>query len=151
MIGWSQFSPGFFHISEWIREGTFHIRVHGADAQGEHSCLMLVLLDQGTPVQIRRVLNQHTVKTAREQGWSTLLNGKLLRAAQLAGFHVLGTPDQNIIYQQNLANLKIALVVLTQNRWSLIEPALDKIAAAVNTATPGTYTVVEIMDPRPRR
>jgi len=56
---------------------------------------MLILLDQGTPVQIKRVLTQHTVKTAREQGWGTLLNGELLRAAQLAGFQVFITPDQN--------------------------------------------------------
>src|SRR5258708_3466065 len=35
---------------------------------------MLILFDQGTPVGIRHALTHHIVKTAREQGWSTLLN-----------------------------------------------------------------------------
>jgi hypothetical protein len=43
---------------------------------------MLVLFDQGTPVGIRDFLTKHTIKTAREQGWSTLLNGDLLREAE---------------------------------------------------------------------
>lgn len=50
---------------------------------------MLILFDQGTPVGIRHALTQHSVKTAREEGWSTLLNGELLRAAEEAGFEVL--------------------------------------------------------------
>jgi hypothetical protein len=36
---------------------------------------MLILFDQGTPVGIRDSLRGHSVKTANEQGWSTLLNG----------------------------------------------------------------------------
>jgi hypothetical protein len=38
---------------------------------------MFVLFDQGTPVAIRNALQSHIVKTAREQGWSTLLNADL--------------------------------------------------------------------------
>jgi len=53
-----------------------------------------------------------------------------------------------ILHQQNLRNLDIALVILTKNRWSLIEPVLDKVAAAVDGAVPGTLTVVEIADTR---
>lgn len=90
---------------------------------------MLVLFDQGTPVGIRDSLSGHTVKTAREQGWSTLLNGELL------------------VYQQTLADRKIAIVVLGRNRWSLIQPLLARIVQAVNTARSGTYTVVEIPYP----
>ncbi len=63
---------------------------------------MLILFDQNTPVKIREVLAGHTIKTAREQGWSTLLNGELLRAAAAAGFDLLLTTDQNIVHQQNL-------------------------------------------------
>jgi len=54
---------------------------------------MRILFDQGTPVPIRRALENHTVKTARQQGWSTLLNGDLIRAAEKAGFDVLLTTD----------------------------------------------------------
>ena len=55
---------------------------------------MLILFDQGTPVPLRPFLPGHTVKTAAEQGWSTLSNGDLLRAAEAAGFDVLLTTDK---------------------------------------------------------
>jgi len=105
---------------------------------------MLILFDQGTPVGIRKSLQGHVVKTAREQGWSELLNGELLRAAEDAGFAVLLTTDKNLIYQQNLSNRKIAIVALGNSRWSLIEPALQRVSAAVNAAKPSSYTLVEI-------
>jgi hypothetical protein len=105
---------------------------------------MLVLFDQGTPVGIRDSLPTHIVKTAHEQGWSALLNGDLLRAAEEAGFDVLLTTDKNLPYQQNLTNRRIAIVVLGRNRWSLVRPALAQIAGAISKATPGSYAVVEI-------
>ena len=82
---------------------------------------MLILFDQGTPVGIRDSLHGHVVKTAQEQGWNRLLNGELLREAEEAGFDVLLTTDKNLIYQQNLTERKIAIVVLGRSRWSLIE------------------------------
>jgi hypothetical protein len=39
---------------------------------------------------------------------------------------------------------KIALVVLGNQQWPLLKLHLDKIAAAVNTATPGSFTEVDI-------
>ena len=68
---------------------------------------MLVLFDQGTPVGIRGSLRHHIVKTAWEQGWSTLLNGELLREAEKAGFDVLLTTDKNLGHQQNLGQEKL--------------------------------------------
>jgi hypothetical protein len=105
---------------------------------------MRVLFDQGTPVPIRRALGNHSVKTAREQGWSTLLNGDLLRAAEKAGFDVLLTTDASIPYQQNLENGKVAVVILSRNKRSLVRPRLQQIVDAVDTAKPGSCTVVEI-------
>ena len=63
---------------------------------------MLVLFDQGTPVPIAGILPEHAVKTARQMGWDTLLNGDLLRVAEEAGFDVLVTADKNLVYQHNL-------------------------------------------------
>ena len=105
---------------------------------------MRILFDQGTPVPITRSLTAHEVSTARQQGWSTLLNGDLLRAAEDAGFNVLLTTDRNMVYQQNLKAHKIAIVVLGKNRWSLLRQWLPQIVAAVESATPGSYTEVEI-------
>ena len=105
---------------------------------------MRILFDQGTPVAIQRSLQGHIVKTANQQGWSALSNGELLRVAGESGFDVLLTTDRNLPYQQNLQSRKIAIVVLERNRWSLIQPMLQEIVAAVNAAKPGSYTLVEI-------
>jgi hypothetical protein len=107
---------------------------------------MLILFDQGTPVGIRDSLQGHVVRTARQQGWSTLLNGELLRLAEEAGFDLLLTTDTNLAHQQNLSNRRIAIVALARNRWSLIQPVLHLIATAVNAAKPGSYSLVEIPD-----
>ena len=105
---------------------------------------MLILFDQGTPIGIRNALAHHIVKTAREKGWSTLLNGELLRAAEEAGFDVLLTTDTNLPLQQNLEGKKLAIVVQSKNRWKLIRAALPQVAAAVESAKPGTCSVIQI-------
>ena len=105
---------------------------------------MRVLFDQGTRVPIRKPLGGHTVKTAREQGWSTLSNGDLLRAAEEAAFDILLTTDTSLPHQQNLEGRKLAVVILSRNRWSLIRPLIGQIVASVNAAKPGTFTVIEI-------
>ncbi len=107
---------------------------------------MLVLFDQGTPIGIRDSLLGHTVRTAAEQGWSTLLNGQLLHAAEQAGFDVVLTTDTSLPFQQNLEGRKLAVVILNRNRWKLISRVLPEIAAAALAAKPGSWTVVEIPD-----
>jgi hypothetical protein len=105
---------------------------------------MLVLFDQGTPVPIRPFLIGHTVKTAAEQGWSTLSNGNLLNAAEAAGFEILVTTDKNFTYQQNLQGRKIAIVVLGNQQWPVLRVHVQVVVDAVNTALPGSYVLVEI-------
>ena len=107
---------------------------------------MRILFDQGTPVGIRDSLPEHFVRTVRQEGWSTLLNGELLRAAEEAGFDVLLTTDKNLVYQQDLKHRKIAVLALGRSRWSLIQPVRERISAAVRTAKPGSYTLIEIPD-----
>jgi len=72
------------------------------------------------------------------------LNGDLLRAAEKAGFDVLLTTDTSIPYQQNLENQKVAVVILSRNKWSLVRFRLQQIVDAVDAAKPGSCTVVEI-------
>jgi hypothetical protein len=47
-------------------------------------------------------------------------------------------------YQQNLAGRRIALVVLSTPQWPVVRLHPDKIAAAVNACTPGSFTEVDI-------
>jgi hypothetical protein len=105
---------------------------------------MLIIFDQVTPVPIRRSLAGHTVRTASQQGWDKLQNGELLAAAEAAGFDILLTADKNLRYQQNLAGRRIALVVLSTPRWPLVRLHLDRVVVAINAATPGSYTEVDI-------
>lgn len=105
---------------------------------------MRILFDQGTPVAIRYALQEHFVRTANEQGWSALSNGDLLRIAEEAGFEVLLTTDTGLPQQQNLTGRKLAVVILTKNRWLLVRQRMPEIVAAVNSAKPGTYSLVEI-------
>lgn len=105
---------------------------------------MLVLFDINTPRGLARSLKTHTIVEARARGWERYKNGELLNAAEEAGFDVLVTSDKSIRYQQNLTGRKIALVVLRQGRWRLVRQRVEAIAAAVDAATAGSYTEVEI-------
>jgi hypothetical protein len=107
---------------------------------------MLILFDQATPVPIRAYLVGHTVRTAWQQGWSTLRNGDLLLAAEEAGFELLLTTDKNIRYQQNLSTRRIAIVVLGRQQWPELRPYIQRVVDAVNAAMPGSYAEVEIPD-----
>jgi hypothetical protein len=110
---------------------------------------MLILFDHGTPNGLIGGLPGHTVITAQSRGWNRLGNGALLDAAEEAAVDVLLTTDRRIRYQQNLAGRKIALVVLTgTTKWSQVRLHYERIAAAVNAATLGSYTEVDIPFPR---
>jgi hypothetical protein len=84
------------------------------------------------------------VVEAIERGWDRLLNGELIAAAEAAGFDVLLTTDKNIRYQQNLESRKMAFVVLGNQQWPTLRRHVEKVVAAVNAATPGSYTEVHI-------
>ena len=105
---------------------------------------MKILFDQGTPVPLRRNLAKHQVATAAEMSWSQLTNGELLSAASSGGFEVLVTTDQNLRYQQNLKNRKIAVVVLMTASWPRISKQADKVAAAIEGVGSGDYIEVDL-------
>jgi hypothetical protein len=111
---------------------------------------MLVLFDHVTPRGIARFLSVHTVMTAKARGWDTLSNGDLLAAAEQAGFHVIVTADKNMRFQQNLEGRRIALVVLGTPQWPILKLHGEKIAAAVNSAKPGSYVELEFQSGRRR-
>lgn len=105
---------------------------------------MRILFDHGTPSGVVRSLAGHEVTEAIERAWNTLSNGDLLTQAESAGFELLLTTDKRIRYQQNLRGRKIAIVVLGNSAWPVVRKYLDRVIAAVNAATPGSYTEVDI-------
>jgi len=65
---------------------------------------------------------------------------------------VIVTTDKNIRYQQNLEARKMALVVLERSQWPMVKLVAAAIAAAANSAKPGSYVEVEVPfkeQPRP--
>lgn len=103
---------------------------------------MRVLFDQGTPAPLRKHLHQHNVSTAYELGWGNLENGALLQCAENQGFEVLVTTDQNLKYQQNLLNRKIAVVVLSTTSWPRIQKSLAAIIQAVGAVRENGYVEI---------
>ena len=103
---------------------------------------MKVLFDNNVPAPLRHVLVGHEVRTARQEGWQELENGKLLRAAEAGGFDLLVTGDKNIPPQQNLSGLKLAMIVLGTTRWTVLQKHTAPVIDAVNDATPGSLRVL---------
>ena len=98
-----------------------------------------VLFDEDVPRQLRRDLSVFSVRTVQEQGWSSLQNGELLRAAS-ADFDVLLTADKNLQYQQNISKYAIGVVVLAlvDTRLPSLRTKLSDIESAIANIAPGT-------------
>ena len=105
---------------------------------------MKILFDQGTPAPLRRQLVGHQIDTAYEQGWSTLSNGDLIKAAEQAGYQLLITTDQNLRYQQKLTNRQIAILVLRSTSWPRIRLRVDEIRTAIVEIKPSGYQEILI-------
>jgi hypothetical protein len=71
-----------------------------------------LLLDECVHVDFRLHLSGHEAFTVAYLGWKGIKNGKLLDRAAADGFDALLTIDREIEFQQNLASLPIALVIL---------------------------------------
>ena len=97
---------------------------------------MRILFDQGTPAPLRRALIGHVVSTAFEMGCATLDNGALLKAAD-ADFDVLVTTDRNLLYQQKLTGLRLAVLVLPTTSWPQIRAHEARVVAALSRLRPG--------------
>jgi predicted nuclease of predicted toxin-antitoxin system len=105
-----------------------------------------ILFDQGTPVPLRKHLAEHEVFTAFEKAWSHLQNGELLQQAEEEGFEVLVTTDQNLRYQQNLQERKIAIVVLMTTSWPKIQKIIVAVVESIHAVNVGDYLEVAIPD-----
>ena len=105
---------------------------------------MRILFDHGTPAPLIPFLTGHSVTKAKDAGWDKLVNGELLKAAEQAGFEILLTTDKNMASQQNLKSRSIAIVVLGNSQWRIVQRYVRRVVMAVNAATPGSFIEVEI-------
>jgi len=105
---------------------------------------MRLLIDECIDERLRLLFPGHEVETARYANLAGLKNGRLLEAAEEAGFDVLITADQNIPDQQNPSGRKIALVILCGRTNRLRDLALLVPAAASAIASIGRGDTVRI-------
>jgi hypothetical protein len=77
-------------------------------------------------------------------GWTGKKNGELLALMASAGFEVLLTVDQNLRYQQNLATVGVAIIVLIAptNKIANLLPLVPSALTALAVIQPGD--IVEI-------
>ena len=73
---------------------------------------MKLLLDENLPHQLQAELAGHDCSTVAYMGWAGVENGELLSRAAAHGFDALITKDANLQYQQNLAAVPLAVVLL---------------------------------------
>jgi hypothetical protein len=106
---------------------------------------MRLLLDESIPSRPRQSLTEYSVRTVVEAGWSGVKNGKLLALAA-AEFDAFVTVDKNLPFQQNLATLPIALVVLdsVSNELSALLPLVPALLRELASLKPKSYTLVKL-------
>jgi len=106
-----------------------------------------VLLDEMMTNRLAPLLVDHEVSHVVDLGWRHLSNGKLLSLAEDNGFSVMIAKDDNLPYQQSLADRSISLIVVLpkdQTLPTLLALAPD-VLVALGRLKPGS--VVRI--PRP--
>jgi hypothetical protein len=104
-----------------------------------------VLLDEQLPRQLGPHLIGRDVRTVQQESWAGLKNGELLDRAELAGFSARLTGDQSLELQQNIANRRLAVVVLKSRSNAIKEllPLVPGILAALAGLSAGTVSRVE--------
>lgn len=104
---------------------------------------MRILLDECVPWPMHKFLAGHVCSTAQQQGWGGIKNGELIRLAARA-FDAFVTSDQNIRYQQNLSDRRIAILELSTNDWRRIQAAAEVICGALAILQPREFRRLQI-------
>jgi predicted nuclease of predicted toxin-antitoxin system len=105
---------------------------------------MRILFDQNVPRALRNLLPGHSVHTAREMGWSNLVNGLLVDAAERAGFEVIITADRSFRFHVNITARNLAVIILSTNHWQTLQRGAPAIMQALQGARPGSYHDVAV-------
>ena len=104
---------------------------------------MRILIDESLPRDLTTLLIGHEATMVQAAGWSGVKNGELLA---LAGkqFDVFITAYRNLEFQQNLATLPIAVVVLAVRRTRIqaIRPTMSQLMTLLDQIEPRTLRKV---------
>lgn len=99
---------------------------------------MRILLDECLPRPLTKQIPNHEVKTVPEMGWAGISNGRLLTLMQRE-FDVLITVDRNLVFQQRVADLKVAVIVLhaKSNRLVDLRPLAPEVTRILQSVRKG--------------
>lgn len=99
---------------------------------------MRVLLDECLPRRLLRDLSRYSATTVPRQGWAGKKDIELIRLAE-DEFDVFITIDSNLIFQQNLKQSGLCLVILcaVNSRYETLQPLIPQLQAAIEIAKPG--------------
>lgn len=100
---------------------------------------MRILLDEDLPRRVGALLACHSVSTVQGTGWAGVKNGELLALAATK-FDLFLTMDRSLEFQQNLATLPIAVLVVEalSNRIEHLTPLVPSILQKLNDLSPRT-------------
>ena len=93
---------------------------------------MKLLLDENLPIRLKhRFSSSLELSTVRDQEWTGIKNGHLLKLMRENDFKALITIDKNLRYQQNLDKNGIIIIVLmaSTNRYQVVKeyvPLIEK-------------------------
>lgn len=104
---------------------------------------MRIVLDECVPWPLAKRLTGHTCTSPQRSGWGGFENGHLLGLAE-AECDLFVTSDQNLRYQQNLANRKIAILELSTNDWATIRKNLAVVVARINAMRPAGFARLDV-------
>jgi predicted nuclease of predicted toxin-antitoxin system len=98
-----------------------------------------ILLDECIDEGLRYAFTGQLCQTCRYAGLKGLSNGRLLSAAEEAGFDVLITVDQNMEYQQSLRGRTISPMILQARTTNLedLQVLVREVLKALETLKPG--------------
>ena len=106
---------------------------------------MKILLDECLPKRLTQLLVGHEAFTVRQMNWQGLSNGRLLLAAN-PQFDVFLTVDKNLVRQQDLTGLRIAVIVLRapSNKIEDLSHLVPQLLSHLASLQPGTVTFLPL-------
>ncbi len=106
---------------------------------------MKIIIDECVPHIVKKRLPERGIKTVQEMGWAGVKNGELIKLVE-ENFDIFVTSDKNLLYQQNLQDRTIAILLLPSNQVPVIENLLPQIDEELEKIKPNDF--VEILTSR---
>ena len=99
---------------------------------------MRILIDECLDWRLCHALIKHDCSSVHDAGWEGLTNGRLLQEAEKE-FDVFLTGDRNLRFQQNIARLQLAVIVLETRSTRLVDtlPLIPLLLTVLKTIRPG--------------